>query len=957
MPKKKKRLKMLRKMLSLFIICTLLITTFGFIGIAENKSVVSESRLVELSVVEKLDYEGIKVKELPVNVQKLIQETSDAFPDGRAVFKSILDETAEIDDLNTLRIEDANGGKLYIFSDPVKYENAKGELQWIDTSMIPVQERGNYVLQNAANIFNAKFGKDATIGWTMDDAFTLNPTGGNALYAKATPQEPQLGNGCVTYPDAFGKNTTLEYINTATGVKENIILECPTKQNSFSFLYKSNTHIPVLSKDGKSIDIKTIDGEIAYQFSPLIIFDSYVGEINDFAHYSDDAWYEVKWESDGLYQIVYIVNPDWLNSPEIVWPVVIDPNVNYHMPNGSSDVLDTYVDQNSPTTVHANTSTSMKIGNANNKEILSFIKFKKVTLNSTKTLQYSDAVLAFYFLPNNSADGYLTCRRVTSDWYSGNGVTYNNRPSTTNEYSSSEWPDLDDADRPYFVYFDVTNSVALWLDKTVENHGFQISKTGASAWLRTCENSLASERPFLRIGYEQCGQAQGVTNNTLYYIRNLYSGKYITAGNTNLGNNTYKVIQANFTGAGNQQWNLSYLTSTDLDKVNNSGYYHIEPQFIESEYKYLYRLMLPSYEPVNGEDMTVQPAGNAGEERQSFRFIRCTPTFMVFRIQHGRRIYSGLDVEGPSTAAGAPIQNWMYNPHTQVGQQYFVLEKVNDKFFGLVNQLHTLAKTYANNNTTALHLTLQYMRRGKYNNALWQEVAGAIDTNFVRYVNNNNSTLAGMTAFSDNIIDSFVSSGNGAAADLPHIAAVMDGMLVSGTSFKSMVVGPNNVRNLCGWAGDLQTLIVDTIKKTNDSNDYNTFKTKFQDLLGSQQYSFGMPDVYADIDAYNMFYDWCNGCWGSVSLGTVMNHYYNGSYLPYSQYSCTGYAKRYTTFTYNNTKDTFKNAVGGYTNNTVILYVAPVQWPLFNGYTVKTNQSNAARDAFTDFIWNRRLGE
>lgn len=99
-----------------------------------------------------------------------------------------------------------------------------------------------------------------------------------------------------------------------------------------------------------------------------------------------------------------------------------------------------------------------------------------------------------------------------------------------------------------------------------------------------------------------------------------------------------------------------------------------------------------------------------------------------------------------------------------------------------------------------------------------------------------------------------------------------------------------------------------------------------------------MSDLLADTDAYNVWNDM-----GSSSIGATLRRYYD-----------SGYKTRYTDFTNNWSKEQIKRVVGTYTDD---YWVWPVKWPLLEDVDVSDNQSNAVRDAFTDFLWAKIQNE
>ena len=145
--------------------------------------------------------------------------------------------------------------------------------------------------------------------------------------------------------------------------------------------------------------------------------------------------------------------------------------------------------------------------------------------------------------------------------------------------------------------------------------------------------------------------------------------------------------------------------------------------------------------------------------------------------------------------------------------------------------------------------------------------------------------------------------------------------------------------DLGGWAGDLQTLICDMKLLKNDIPDYEGFYSVLKSNIGSDKYSFSMEDLLGDTDACNIYNNLKKR---SKSIEETMLHYYE-----------VGYKNRYTSFIEGRNIDSFRKRVHKYTKDK---YMRVKRWPLFDEYipnlSVTDIQSEAARDAFTDFIWD-----
>lgn len=242
-------------------------------------------------------------------------------------------------------------------------------------------------------------------------------------------------------------------------------------------------------------------------------------------------------------------------------------------------------------------------------------------------------------------------------------------------------------------------------------------------------------------------------------------------------------------------------------------------------------------------------------------------------------------------------------------------------------------------------LTLQFIRRGKYNSGNWSTVAGNVDNQFVEHVTSVRPELAryftidiveATGPFYEDYVEEYYyqdPAGKG-YVDFAHLCATLNGLAYDSTGFKAMMAGEAKIDNLCGWAGDLQTLCIEVLEHTNYSNNYDTVYAAAYELVGDPFHTLSMMDLLADTDAYNI-YQLLNG-----SVSNMIEAF--STY--YSKYS----DERYTRFTNGWTKQQIYSCVRNYTTNTFFLWQ---DWPLLEGYDITDNQANAIAWAFTDFIW------
>ena len=103
--------------------------------------------------------------------------------------------------------------------------------------------------------------------------------------------------------------------------------------------------------------------------------------------------------------------------------------------------------------------------------------------------------------------------------------------------------------------------------------------------------------------------------------------------------------------------------------------------------------------------------------------------------------------------------------------------------------------------------------------------------------------------------------------------------------------------------------------------------------------SFSSYDLYADVDAYNLY-----NLEKKQTISKAFKSYYS-----------KGYKKRYTSFTYKMSEKRIKNRVYQFTKTK---YLGRIPWPLYGkNFVLNKEQSKAARDAFSDYIITERNKE
>lgn len=407
-------------------------------------------------------------------------------------------QVVNTDDLNSIRVEDSSGnGTAKVFGVPVRYEDDEGETHFIDTSMagesLLTSLIDGYDYRNAANSFSVQYSKKPDKGIRVDKAFTMavyNPE--KEKLPKGYTDQTTEGYGRMVYPQAFGEHTYIEYINTNTGVKENIVLEENTGRNRFDFVFASEEYLPVLTEDGLTVQIVRKDNpeEILYRLTSLYVYDSYQPEATgpeeepsrepvfvgpgtaEYAeeelpevmgpapvkHYTEDNHYEVEALGDGKYRITSVVSADFLNSPDTVYPVTIDPSLG----STDSNSQDSYVWEAEPDGKYGSLN-YIRFGKDNGGKIYGYHRFNQLPALPDK-VNITDGWLKFTFRSGQTTGADGICRIVDSkQWYESN-ITWNTQPYGNWGFTSSHH------NFQYYEFY-MKPFLEMWVNGDYRNYG------------------------------------------------------------------------------------------------------------------------------------------------------------------------------------------------------------------------------------------------------------------------------------------------------------------------------------------------------------------------------------------------------------------------------------------------------------------------------------------------------
>ena len=471
-----------------------------------------------------------------------------------------------------------------VFGYPVKYQKEDGSTDFIDTSIVSKGFRlfgigtGGYGYTNKAGEIRTEFSENpekglrithegsqvglSVAGASQQAAVTASiESAGIQTFASGTESTSETedtsgATDAFVYDGAFGDGTAVKYYNTYTGVKEDILLYRNVGLNRFEFQIDGYGLEAVLSEDATYIDLIDPDnpGEAIYRLSPLYMTDSYVPTVGEeersAPHVSWDCHYELAELEDGKYRVTAVVSEEFLNSPDTVYPVTIDPSI--VATSTATNIEDTYVCEIPYDNTNPYKSSKLRIGNYNgvdNKNGMHVTLFRFVNLPTLP----SDCVVYSANLIMKMLAGQVN-EYTAAAWYNTKAwdakiTDWNRRPSAY-KIAANVYPQ----NLSYFNY-NVTEAVNLWHVGN-PNYGLSLTYEHMEAPYLTamCSSDMgtAGTMPTLTIQY-------GTTNNIregFYYLRNVKNGKYLDLYGA-VAQDGQRIATWGRTPANNQQWFIS----------------------------------------------------------------------------------------------------------------------------------------------------------------------------------------------------------------------------------------------------------------------------------------------------------------------------------------------------------------------------------------------------------------
>lgn len=908
----------------------------------------------------------------------------------------------EGDDLNkTVWLNDDGTRTMTVYDYPVKFVNADGQIQDISLDVAEAAD-GSGAFKTAAGWVDTVFPSKITDGVTLSangEALRLTPVmPQGSLVASAERSNKLVAKDNVARKDTktvsynYDSKTNIEYSLTYNGFKEDIVVNEYTGQTEYSFFLETNG-LTLVNNNG-SYHLEDAEGNVKASVGDVIIFTA--DERNNTMGYMTHT--TVK--ENHSYFINIHIDADWLKDEKTVYPIRIDPTL--EMTSTQKVVEDVTIYSGGASNP---TSAVLYVGKRKDELGVArvLMKFPNLDLSAiANSKRIVSAGVRIRDLMCEAEQMGVYCYIYDGNNWEDNTATWGNNSIGYTHFLSHNDVSYDigvKKDIKHSYYFSITDAVKYWLltdeERAARPDNYDMEKglmfkakndtTMDKIYKSFGSYNRSNYRPTIEITYKEYsntiskpfGWFDKVTdteisgwawcfdypNTSLICAANMYNETNgITYTLTGTANISRTDVAAAGYGTGNYgfsipiDWNHfpagKYRIEVEAWDVNNhSGY--ILPQ---SPRYYTNDLM---YTPITAANF-VQGNFSHTNSVDIYCFIPTVTDYYTIKtlgMQDTRGTLSSVDDSIDSDDDSGPNNNFQIDQFLYAGVTYFIKvisKEINQtgsydlvvynrkNILNKIGELHQLATQYTSNTETAAVLTFQFIRRmnSGYLSDSWGQVAGVIDENFVAYVCSNNVSV--YKFFSADTPNFVLYDPSGGVIDLPHLAATMNALLVETSGAEALLVGELHIDRLAGWAGDLQTLMKDVLNKAEDPHDYEILYDSTIEMMGDENYSFGMMDLLADVDAINLY--------KSLNMGDIQLSFE----VYYDFYNELGYQARFTRFISGKNYAEFYDIVRIYTDQ---YYLFPVEWPLLQEVILTESQSNAFASAFTSYIWRRLQDE
>lgn len=309
----------------------------------------------------------------------------------------------------------------------------------------------------------------------------------------------------------------MEYTLSGNDVKENILIQKARENYDFSYRLSLSDLVPEMSESGTVLLLDAKTAETIYVIPAPKMTDAANG-------YSDAVSYRLTDLGDGDYSLIVSASKEWINAPERVFPVSIDPTLT----SAVNWTYDTYISAKNGETKGQSRGDSpvMRLS----KTEIPFIQSSVLPELPTGAVILGGKLIFAYDSDNGATEkATITAHRVTRDWSESsadwNSMSLNGADSSLGLTDAISTTDLETvADDPHWAECDISTAVRYWYNGTgcaeSDNYGIALirsSETGAvSLYTR---NAYDGYTPFFTVSYSLISDVYSIRRTgSNYYL-------------------------------------------------------------------------------------------------------------------------------------------------------------------------------------------------------------------------------------------------------------------------------------------------------------------------------------------------------------------------------------------------------------------------------------------------------
>ena len=355
---------------------------------------------------------------------------------------------------------------------PIYYKNNKGTFGSIDTTL--KKDPDGYKVEK--NSLQANFGNKAGNLLKItnpEDETSIEYKIADSAKSDIAPTKKE--DNKVIYEN-YKPDTSLAYTVQNGRVKEEIILDKPPADNTFSFEMDLKGLKPEQQKDGSIKLIKK--GKTVFLIEKPFMTAANTGAPLDM-FYSNDVEMKIEKINGSIYNLKVIPSKEWLDDPQRVYPVKIDPTFTTQ----DGPIEDTTIYQGTPDSAYGGLGRLYVGGLSETQQYKSLIKYDLSDL--PKDAKVNNAVLEnFNPIYTEGSDEYLTNTNTGSVYYQNKALTRIfratapwNGSSTWNTIAGNYDPNVISQSASENPGLNVINVVKGWQSGAYPNNGFMLDNT------------------------------------------------------------------------------------------------------------------------------------------------------------------------------------------------------------------------------------------------------------------------------------------------------------------------------------------------------------------------------------------------------------------------------------------------------------------------------------------------